>query len=186
MLKTASQNSSGAVLSNVTINGATITGATLTATGAITPSQTVGIVGTTTNNNVQAGSVGEYVSSTVLSASAVSLTNNTIADITSIALTAGDWDVWGTVVYGPYGAGASSTLLLGWINSVSATQPIYPAGGGSFDTTASGNPGIDMQCPGLRARFLLAGNTSIYLSAYSTFSGGTLKAYGFIGARRVR
>jgi len=41
----------------------TLTNKTIIASGTITPSQTVGIVGTTTNNNVQAGSLGEFVTS---------------------------------------------------------------------------------------------------------------------------
>src|SRR5262249_14262350 len=48
---------------------------------------------TATNDSASAGNLGEYVSSTIPSGSAVSLTTNTQANVTSIPLTAGDWDI---------------------------------------------------------------------------------------------
>src|SRR5690349_16625741 len=57
------------------------------------------LAGTATNDDAAAGKIGEYIESEVLSGSAVSLTTNTAANITSISLTAGDWDVWGAAVY---------------------------------------------------------------------------------------
>lgn len=49
--------------------------------------------GTATSDNADAGNVGEYVSSLMAAGSAVALTTATPASMTSISLTAGDWDV---------------------------------------------------------------------------------------------
>ena len=49
------------------------------------------LVGTTTNDSAAAGVVGQYISSYV-SATSVP-TTNTWGDLTSVSLTAGDWDV---------------------------------------------------------------------------------------------
>jgi hypothetical protein len=53
------------------------------------------IPGTATNDDAAAGKLGEIISSNIVVGSAVSLTTNTPANITSLSLTAGDWDVWG-------------------------------------------------------------------------------------------
>jgi len=96
----------------------------VTLTGAITPSQTAGIVGTTTNNNANAGSVGEVVSSSVAVGSAVSLTTAAGAftgkTITSISLTAGDWNVFGIVGIN-MAATTNFTASAGGINTVADT-----------------------------------------------------------------
>jgi hypothetical protein len=63
-------------------------GGTLSVTGTITPSQTAGIVGTTTNNNANAGSVGEQIISNKLTN--VAMTSAVLVNVTSISLTAGD------------------------------------------------------------------------------------------------
>lgn len=65
--------------------------------GAISPSETAGIVGTSTNNLANAGSVGEIVFSRVGKDSAKSLTSGFTSNVTRITLTSGDWDCrgWG-------------------------------------------------------------------------------------------
>jgi len=158
---------------------------TLSATGNFTPSQTNGIVGTTTNNNANAGSVGEYVSSSLATGSSVSLSTGTGATVTSISLTAGDWDVSGNVAF-TFGATTSFTFIGGGISTTAATL-----GGvnNQFQfTTASSAPGsaIDMNWPTPTVRISIAGTTTVYLIAQANFSVSTLKAYGSIAARRVR
>ncbi|QWE93287.1 hypothetical protein [Cupriavidus sp. EM10] len=175
-------------ISSPTISG-TVAGAhsysgALTFTSTIAPSQTAGIVGTTTNNSAQAGSVGEFISSQVLVGSAVALTNNVAANVTSISLTAGDWDVEGTVFFEPAGT-TQITAILGGISQVSATAPTAPNSGGSFLlplTTTGGRSGL----PTGKIRISLASTTTVYLVALSAFTVSTNSAYGFIGARRVR
>src|SRR6266436_3159933 len=81
---------------------------------------TPNVVGTVTNDNAAAGSVGEYVESNIAFASATSLTSNTAKTITSISLTAGDWDVSGSVGFSAAGS-ASITFVEGSISLVTNT-----------------------------------------------------------------
>ncbi len=165
-------------------NGTTGTGAAvLTASPTIT---TPNIVGTATNNNASAGSVGEYVSSGVLAGSAVALTNNTRADVTSISLTAGDWDVTGMVAFTD-NAATTVTLVAGWLNTVSVTFPTVGTDVGSgyqqhYGSWTSNVP----TCTFGPVRLSLSGTTTVYLGAYSTFAVNTAAAYGLLHARRVR
>jgi hypothetical protein len=178
---------------NVGLSGSTGTGSFVGSTspslttpniGAATASSmtfnptTSGIVGTTTNNDAAAGKVGEFISSVIPFASAVSLTTGTDANMTSISLTAGDWDVWGNVTFTPAG---TITAYTAWISSSSASLPdrsLY------CRDQASGLTSVVGICvPQLR--FSLSGTTTIYISATSTFSS-TLTMCGGIYARRVR
>lgn len=143
------------------------------------------VVGTATNDNAAAGSVGEFVSSTVLAASSVALTSGVAADITSISLTAGDWEVWGNVVSNP-GAGTTTSVINGAANSVSATLPTFPGAGGYARYSYSSSANAVNSLPIGRVRFSLSATTTIYLVTNMTFAVSTMSAYGFIGARRIR
>lgn len=174
----------GNITATGTVTAASVAGAisatTIAASGTITPSQTNGIVGTTTNNNANAGSVGEFISSVVPSGSAVAMTNNVSANITTISLTAGDWDVWGTT---NFTLSATGTSMGGWINTVSATQPTSPNGASVTMTFSfSGVLGASVG----RTRISIASTTTVYLSGAVAFASGTCGGFGFLGARRVR
>lgn len=154
-----------------------------TATGI--PLQAGNIQGTATNDNATAGYIGEYVSSTIASGSAVSLTTNTTANVTSISLTAGDWDVTGVVDF-QYGATTSITNLVGGSSTTSATL-------GARDTffdfeTAANVPTATADAAFVipTTRISIAATTTVYLVAQATFTVSTLKAYGTIRARRMR
>lgn len=162
--------------------GATFTSSNVTFSGTLTPSQTSGIVGTTTNNNANAGSVGELVSATRASGSALALTTGTPLDVTSITLTAGDWDVWGVVDYALTGvtgtnfqSGSSSTSAAFGAQDTFAITPLV--------TTALSDTYSD-RIP--MARVTFAATTTLYLVGQETFSVGTSAAYGSIFARRRR
>ena len=146
-------------------------------------------IGTTTNDSAAAGYIGEYVSSSILVGSQVSLTSTVVSNVTSISLTAGDWDVSGNVIFN-FNGSTNATLIQAGFNSTSVT---YPTAG--LDTyqnqrfpLPAGVPGASAD-PSLtlaRGRISLSGTTTVYLMASSTFSAGTVDAYGFISARRVR
>lgn len=152
---------------------------TLQATGAITPSTTAGIIGTTLGDSANAGSIGEVISN---SATNVSLTSGTTANVTSISLTAGDWDVSGTVRFNPAGtttatlevAGISTTTAtVGGLGSFTQIQVAFPAGAIQYTAT----PVI---------RINVTTTTTVYLVALATFATSTMTADGLIRARRVR
>lgn len=146
---------------------------------------TKGVVGTPTNNNAGAGFVGEIIESTVLVGAAVALTTHTEANVTSISLTAGDWDVWGNVWTNPAG-GTVTTAFAAWINTVSATAPTAPGAGAYAYNGFTTGAGQGQSTPTGQRRLSLSGTTTVYLGCIADFSVSTQTAYGYIGARRVR
>ena len=139
-------------------------------------------LGTATNDNAAAGVVGEYTSSLVASGSAVSLTNNTTANITSISLTAGDWDVDGHVNFTE--TTSTVTARSAGLTSTSATVPTdgSEAFCGVQSTVTSETNSITPS----RKRFSLSATTTVYLVGRASFSAGTCTGFGQITARRAR
>lgn len=139
-------------------------------------------LGTATNDNAPAGAVGEYASSLVASGSAVSLTTATTANVASISLTAGDWDVGGNVNFTE--TTSTVTARSAGLTSTSATVPTdgSEAFCGVQSTVTSETNSITLS----RKRFSLSGTTTVYLVARATFSAGTCAGFGQITARRAR
>ena len=153
---------------------------------SITFTTTSGIIGTTTNDDAAAGSVGELILGTLDVSTPVSLTNATNADIVSISLTAGDWDVEGLIGFSS-GATTNITQLFAWSSSTSATLPASTLYVKQQSPTAGVVVGANTQSftiPFLRLS--LASTTTVYLSARASFTISTLSAYGRIQARRRR
>lgn len=158
---------------------------TLSATGLITPSQTIGILGTNTNNNVQAGSVGEYISSVIPAASAVSISSGgSGTNVTSISLTAGDWLITQVVRYIP-ASGTVPTSVASSVNTVSNTLPSNDLLQTAFlPLTFTASTPISVAGPTFRMS--LSGTTTVYLIGYTDFSVSTCTVHGAIRAWRVR
>jgi len=159
--------------------GITVTGDSIIA-GALTV--TNGLVGTTAADNAPSGNVGQVVSSFITIASPVALTTATTANITSISLTAGDWDVSGLVSYSP--SAATVTQKIGGINTTSATVPndgsaVYS---GAQLTTSSVLDSVTVPVK----RVNVSSTTTVYLVGNATFSAGSVAGFGYIYARRVR
>lgn len=141
-----------------------------------------GITGVTGTSSAGAGIVGEIVSSYIATGSAVSLTTATGANVTSISLTAGDWDVSGNINFNQ--TAATATAIVGGLSSTTGTVPtdgseVYAGGIGTLLSSATG-----LALP--TKRFSLSGTTTVYLVAKATFSAGTETAFGGIVARRRR
>jgi len=145
--------------------------------------------GTTTNDNASAGNVGEYTSSIVLSGSAVSLSSGVAKDITTLTLSAGDWDVSGICGTQPANS-AVVTIYICNITTTANTLNNIPSDGGAFgfnNSTQAANGGEAV--PTDIARVSITGSTTYHLVASATFatgSGQTVGGYGKIRARRVR
>jgi hypothetical protein len=156
----------------------------LTAAGTITPSQTAGIVGTTTDNAANAGSVGELITSAVAKISATALTANTFKNITSISLTPGDWDVFGQVMV----TGTASTNF----NTLQGGASLVSAGSDTMRelsiVMAPFVPGasFDIGGPFPATPLSISVTTTVYLVAKAAFSASSLSGWGTISARRVR
>lgn len=143
--------------------------------------------GTSTNDDAVAGFVGEFVSAVLVSGSAISLTTATTAGITSISLTAGDWDVSAVVAF-VTAATTSVTLQIGGISTTSATLPTTVSYGGLTQLA------LEAEVPGAATaalpvpvtRISVASTTTVYLVASATFTVSTMTGYGGIMARRAR
>jgi hypothetical protein len=156
------------------------------AVNSLTPSQTAGIIGTTTNNNANAGSVGEFISSTVLQASRVALTSGTPVNVTSISLTAGDWDV--TALLGlSENSSVSWTYYIGSVSAVSGTVSALTTNNVIGSVNSATLLAVNVYLPAPVVRVSLASTTTYYLVAQGGFTGGSGQgAFGTISARRVR
>lgn len=147
---------------------------------------TVGqIPGTGTNDSASAGNVGEVISSTVASGSAVSLSAGTAANITSVSLTAGDWTICGRI--GTSGGGTTTLNYVdGGIGSLSATIPgnetYFLQNYGGATVFASGAPAFPVPC----IRLAFASTATYYLVVRGSFATSTMSAFGSVNARRMR
>lgn len=187
---------------NTSINAATLNGATfaspgviggttpgigaftnLSASGPFSPAQTNGIIGTTTNNNANAGSWGEYQTNQTLATAA---TTDVVMNATSISLGAGDWDVTGVVGSNPAGTTTTSYMLVG-ISTTSATFQVLSAGFLNY-SQHPGSVAAGGKVNGVApvTRISLASTTTVYLVAQTGFGVSTLTVNGLIRARRVR
>lgn len=136
--------------------------------------------GTQTNTTPPTGFIGETVSSTVALGSAITLTNNIAANVTTISLTAGVWDIAclcqlnGTLTGTSFDVSISTTSATG--GSLGDNRITTP-------TVSTVNADNGISIAGYRQ--LLNATTTIYLVAIALFTVGTAKSYGRISATRV-
>lgn len=178
---------STATFTNKTFNS-TATGNSLQVSGvAVSRGQ---FPGENSTGSATAGNIGEYVSSTIVSGSAVALTSNTPVNVTSISLTAGDWDVTFEANFN----GASTTTLTNRIASISTTTGTLNTTPGQFSTTqdngtaaynnVTGTIGLTQTVGPVRVS--IASTTTVFAVAQSLFGVSTSNAFGVLRARRVR
>lgn len=156
----------------------------VTAVSVAFSDNTAGILGTTTNDDAGSGYVGEIIESTVLVGSAVAMVSNTAKTITSISLTAGDWDVWGNVCLNPAG-GTVIQAIEAAINTTTDASPTPPNGGAVSNISGLSTTSTISIASGVM-RLSLSGTTTVYLIGQSAFTVSTMTGFGYIGARRVR
>jgi hypothetical protein len=146
---------------------------------------TYGISGTATNDNAAAGDVGEYVSST--SGDVSSTGTGQMFDVTSISLTAGDWDV-SAIGYGSIGSSTSWTGSRLGISTTSgnSTSGLVEGDNLSVLVWTAGSTPIEVMHIIPSYRMSLSATTTVYLKARESFSDGSTSALGRISARRVR
>lgn len=161
-----------------------LTGGTLT--GALTPSTTAGIVGTTAGDSAAAGSIGEVLSSINLTGTLG--TTGTTVNLTSLTLTPGDWDLQGEVWFTPSVGGAaiglwaglslaSATFPSGVALNTSRSQIILASGTFSLNTAAFALPAC---------RVNITAATTYYFVVQGSFTSGSITVQGKMWARRVR
>lgn len=123
---------------------------------------------------------GGFLESEVLIGSAVNLTTDVSADIATVTLTPGEWEVWGTYALNS-GGGTTMSALAVWLSDVAATPPTRP-NKGAYVQHATVSQALG---PVGRRRFSVAVSTPVYLGIYCTFAVSTMGAYGYIAARRI-
>ncbi len=137
------------------------------------------INGIITVSAAAAGVVGEIISSTITAASATNYTpSGSIQNLTSITLTAGDWDV-----YGCFGmtAGVQLATLQGGLSLVSAGLPNLETRAFAAFPAGVVNGGVTAQPMTVN----VSTSTIVYLVVDATFTNATIM-YGQIYARRRR
>ena len=140
-------------------------------------------MGVTDGSNAAAGQIGEVISSNVTTG--VSATASVPFNVTSIALTAGDWDVSGEI-WNALPASASASAIAA-INSVSATIPTASAlNTARIQTNVTQATASMMVLPLKACRVSLSAPATYYLIAQLGFSTGAASATGNIWARRAR
>lgn len=172
-------------VSITTANGVSGTVATSTTTpaitltlGAISPTSIAGI---TDGSAASAGKVGEVISSRVEPGSGGSLVTGTSKTITSITLTAGDWDIHSSACFVPAGTTTATGVFAG-VHTVTNTLPpllsnwgiVYPGTGQQWQ----------FNCP--TQTVSISGSTTYYIVMQAAFAVSTATCAGTIIGRRIR
>lgn len=143
--------------------------------------------GNNTNTAPPAGYVGEEIIATVTAAAPVSLTNNTAADLTSISLTPGVWDLTVVASFQTSGTVAGNTQWIAGQNTTSATLGTeitnYIQTGGQL--AVSGANAVTVVYPAIRV--LVSATTTYYavVRGGATVTFTNVSAYGKFRALRV-
>lgn len=133
--------------------------------------------GKTDASNAAAGKVGEVLTANV---AATALTSATATNVASLALTAGDWDIDGTVRFNT--TDATINTMQGGLSTASAAVPGFPD---CYQLMVTLNPATQ-QFSVPRKRVNVAAGTTVYLVALAIFGSGSVTYQGSIRARRVR
>lgn len=171
------------IANSLIINGSSSGSVTLAATATGSPQYQ----GTSTNDSAATGGIGEWLTSNVLVGSAVSLSTGTPANITSLSLTAGDWDVTAFPVL----TGGATTTVSSMLFALGTTSATINQLAGTFNqslgfsSTLFAGSGLWTEQIG-PIRFSLSTTTTIYLVADVSFGTSTCSGYGLLSARRAR
>lgn len=126
-------------------------------------------MGVTDGSDAAPGQVGEYVAGS----GSVALSNTAVANVASLSLGPGDWDVSGNVVF----------------TASAGTHTLFGAGIGGLDTYSAAsfpNGAINQAMSTAVSRQSSASAATVWLVARADFTAGTVTASGTIRARRVR
>lgn len=137
------------------------------------------LVGRVNGGGISTGNVGELLSSQVVYASGISITTATGTSITSLSLTAGDWDIWGNGFF-TFSTGVGIEMLC----SISASNGSF---GDNSLTSGIYSPSDSYTNFGfavLQTAVSVSSTTVYYLNAYAQFASGTCKVCGLVQARR--
>lgn len=153
------------------------------------------IPGTTTNDNANPGNVGEYREAIVSGGAPTALTRFTPTLLTTLSLTAGDWNVWGAATF----MGQTNDISVGLIAASLSSGSSPPADlDASNISELTGNNSLMFQsaniptCTPPLKRFSFAVTTNIYMMVYAGYTASAtnpsskVNCFGAIRSRRAR
>lgn len=145
---------------------------------------TAKLKGISNGGDAASGVIGEYISSSVTSANAP--TTDQHGDITSIALTAGDWDVIGQAYFNKNGATFSGELR--WYLGLSTTSGNSGSGMvAGLSILAQDTPANKYGSEIVIVRFNLASAATVYLKTlFNSYATATPSFAASLQARRIR
>lgn len=142
--------------------------------------------GTSTNDSAASGYIGEYIESLITTLTTIPDTSGTYGDLTTITLTAGDWDI--TACVDLEGNGGTVTSIVFGISQTtgnSSTGLVLGVNQGDFSSTLVTSGGREFySIPSYRQS--LATSTAIYFKYQLAYAVATPKYKCRISARRVR
>ena len=140
--------------------------------------------GTTTNDSAAAGFIGEAVRSVATSAACT--TSGDFEDVTSISLTAGDWDVSGHCFFEQNGATWTNVRCV--VASTAGNADVGSLGDNDallgVASSATTPTHVSLIIPAYRVS--ISATTTYYLKSRCIYSAGSPQRRGRISARRVR
>lgn len=171
-----------------TPNGSTTSAvvALLDQTGYLTVGASNNIVGSDGTADAATGNIGQYISSSVSTPTNVPGATTAWGDMTSISLTAGDWDVTGIADYTANG----STMSAGLYTGISTTSGNSATGLNIGDNEVC-IPVASAAAPNRTAtiaavRMRITSTTTVYLKENATYVTATPQYTCRLSARRVR
>lgn len=168
------------IAAGAAIAGSKIVSATASVRGVVTGGEVPGEGGTA---GPSAGMIGQKLQTIVGRAAAETLTSNVANSIASVTLTAGNWLVYGTIIY--QGA-VTGTQLRTSVTATTDTDPnIENSAANRCDTPTMPTSNSDVAVVVSPVYVSVTSNTLYYVVASSTHTVGTCKAHGSITAVRV-
>jgi hypothetical protein len=140
--------------------------------------------GVVDGSDAAAGRIGECMSS-VIAYPGSGISTAIPANVTTLALTAGDWDVSGSVQFVP-AAASKQTVAAAGVSLTSAALNPPPSGSFAIVQTNFAVGGAQQVLPTGQMRVNVAAPTTVYLVAQAVFTVSTMTACGTISARRMR
>lgn len=143
------------------------------------------IPGTATNDAASAGNIGEYLSTSLASGSAITISTGSATTVVSLPLSAGDWDVWGQAAFKVATITVVTQMIAG-VNSTTA-QPAATTGAlAQLGLGAGLTGGTDSMITAGPARIAMAASGTAFLMGTLAFATSTASVYGTLQARRRR
>jgi hypothetical protein len=170
----------GGTLNSSAISTGAVTGTSLGLSGDLNVGGKSNLTGRTDGTVPAAGLVGQRLSVGVAAGTGPFLTSGVVANITSMALPAGDWMI---TANGFFEILTAAQSVVWWLNTTSATLTGSVAVTSYMNTDSPQNG--TMGGPVGVYYVNNAAPATIYLSAQVFFAAGTVRVYGTIYARRL-